>query len=148
MYLSTKSQRQEYDEARRRHGSPPRFDYSPSDAEAQFRNIFEETFRQNPGAADIPQQPGPQARWNNLGEGLGFLGPYAVLGSASGAALGFITANIPGAVVGFFVGNRLGAIRDKHGKSVYEVFRGLDPEMRSIILAQLAARILAQSSNM
>ena len=42
-------------------------------------------------------------------------------------------------------GNRLGAIRDNHGKSVYEVFQTLDPETRSGILAKLAQRILSQS---
>jgi diphthamide biosynthesis protein 4 len=42
-------------------------------------------------------------------------------------------------------GNRLGAIRDNHGKSVYEVFQGLDAETRSNILARLAQKILTQT---
>ena len=42
-------------------------------------------------------------------------------------------------------GNRLGAIRDNHGKSVYEVYQGLDPETRSAILARLAQKVLAQT---
>lgn len=59
--------------------------------------------------------------------------------------LGFIIANIPGAIVGLVAGNYLGAIRDSRGKSVYEVFQELDPEVRSTILAKLAQRILAQT---
>jgi hypothetical protein len=59
--------------------------------------------------------------------------------------LGFIVANIPGAIGGFVAGNRLGAVRDNHGKSVYEVFQGLDADTRSAILARLAQKILAQT---
>jgi len=59
--------------------------------------------------------------------------------------LGFIIANIPGAIGGFVAGNRLGAIRDNHGKSVYEVFQTLDPDTRNGILAKLAQRILSQT---
>jgi len=42
-------------------------------------------------------------------------------------------------------GNRLGAVRDNHGKSVYEVFQSLDGDTRSAILARLAQKILAQT---
>ena len=37
--------------------------------------------------------------------------------------MGFIVANMPGAVAGAVAGNRLGAVRDAKGKSVYEVFK-------------------------
>jgi hypothetical protein len=47
------------------------------------------------------------------------------LGAACGAGLGFITANMPGLVVGAYAGNRLGAIRDAKGKSVAAVFAEL-----------------------
>ncbi|KAH9982446.1 hypothetical protein BGW80DRAFT_1433829 [Lactifluus volemus] len=47
------------------------------------------------------------------------------LGAACGAGLGFITANVPGLVVGAYAGNRLGAIRDAKGKSVAAVFSEL-----------------------
>jgi len=47
------------------------------------------------------------------------------LGTACGAGLGFITANVPGLVVGASAGNRLGAIRDAKGKSVAAVFAEL-----------------------
>jgi curved DNA-binding protein CbpA len=50
---------------------------------------------------------------------------WAWLGSACGAGLGFITANVPGLVVGAYAGNRLGAIRDAKGKSVAAVFSEL-----------------------
>jgi hypothetical protein len=46
---------------------------------------------------------------------------WTLLGAASGAGLGFIIANIPGALMGGYAGNRLGAIRDAKGKSVLEV---------------------------
>jgi hypothetical protein len=47
------------------------------------------------------------------------------LGAACGAGLGYITANVPGLVMGAYAGNRLGAIRDAKGKSVAAVFAGL-----------------------
>lgn len=50
---------------------------------------------------------------------------WSWLGSACGAGLGFITANVPGLVVGAYAGNRLGAIRDAKGKSVAAVFSEL-----------------------
>jgi len=40
--------------------------------------------------------------------------------------LGFIVGNVPGAVAGAALGNRLGAIRDAKGKSVAQVFTTLD----------------------
>lgn len=50
---------------------------------------------------------------------------WSWLGAACGAGLGFITANVPGFVVGAYAGNRLGAIRDAKGKSVAAVFAEL-----------------------
>ena len=50
---------------------------------------------------------------------------YGVLGGISGAALGFIVGNVPGALAGAVAGNRLGAVRDAKGKSVYDVFQQL-----------------------
>ena len=38
--------------------------------------------------------------------------------------MGFIVANFPGALAGAVAGNRLGAVRDARGKSVYSVFQG------------------------
>lgn len=47
------------------------------------------------------------------------------MGAACGGGIGFIVANVPGAMVGAFAGNRLGAIRDAKGKSVAAVFSQL-----------------------
>lgn len=48
---------------------------------------------------------------------------WSLVGGLSGGAMGFIVANFPGAVAGAVAGNRLGAIRDSRGKSVYSVFQ-------------------------
>lgn len=44
---------------------------------------------------------------------------WSVVGGLSGGAMGFIVANFPGMIAGAAAGNRLGAIRDTKGKSVY-----------------------------
>lgn len=64
------------------------------------------------------------------------------IGSASGAGLGFIVANIPGAIGGAVLGNRLGAIRDAKGKSVGAVFMSLNQGQRAEVLKGLAAKVL------
>lgn len=64
------------------------------------------------------------------------------VGSASGAGLGFILGNIPGAIGGAVLGNRLGLIRDRKGKSVSEVFMGLGASQRAEVLRALAAKVL------
>lgn len=48
---------------------------------------------------------------------------WGVVGGVSGGALGFIVANVPGMLAGAVAGNRLGAVRDAKGKSVYAVFQ-------------------------
>lgn len=48
---------------------------------------------------------------------------WGMVGGASGGALGFIVANVPGLLAGAVAGNRLGAVRDAKGKSVYAVFQ-------------------------
>ena len=48
---------------------------------------------------------------------------WSLVGGLSGGAMGFIVANFPGAVAGAVAGNRLGAVRDAKGKSVYQVFQ-------------------------
>jgi hypothetical protein len=53
------------------------------------------------------------------------------VGGAGGAALGYIVANVPGAVAGGFAGNRLGAIRDAKGRSVAQVFSGLGSSQKA-----------------
>ncbi|KAI0287009.1 DnaJ-domain-containing protein [Russula aff. rugulosa BPL654] len=64
------------------------------------------------------------------------------LGAACGAGLGFITANVPGLVVGAYAGNRLGAIRDAKGKSVAAVFAELGTQQKVEILRALALKVL------
>ena len=48
---------------------------------------------------------------------------WSMIGGVSGGAMGFIVANVPGAMAGALAGNRLGAVRDKRGKAVYSVFQ-------------------------
>jgi hypothetical protein len=111
-------------------GPPPRSNYTSADGDAQFADVFEEAFRADPDAAELAERKG----WF-----------YQVVGAVAGAILGFILANIPGAIGGLIAGNRLGAVRDNHGKSVYEVFQTLDPDTRASVLAKLAQRILTQT---
>lgn len=47
---------------------------------------------------------------------------WGMIGGLSGGAMGFIVANFPGMLAGAVAGNRLGAVRDAKGKSVYEVY--------------------------
>jgi len=67
---------------------------------------------------------------------------WSWLGSACGAGLGFITANVPGLVVGAYAGNRLGAIRDAKGKSVAAVFSELGATQKVEVLRALAFKVL------
>jgi len=60
----------------------------------------------------------------------------------SGAGIGFIIASIPGMILGGYVGNRLGAIRDTMGKSVTEVFPEFADKKAGIFLKALAFKVL------
>ena len=77
----------------------------------QFADVFEEMLREEGMAADEGQGTRPTGKF------------WSVLGGVSGGALGFIVANVPGLVAGAVAGNRLGAVRDAKGKSVYAVFQ-------------------------
>lgn len=70
---------------------------------------------------------------------------WGMAGGASGAVLGFIIANFPGLMAGAVAGNRLGAVRDARGKSVYQVFQELPQADRATLLTQLAAKIFSHS---
>ncbi|ROV94619.1 hypothetical protein VPNG_09180 [Cytospora leucostoma] len=96
----------------------------------QFGDVFEEMLREE-GLAD-----------NNGTANSRFWG---LLGGASGASLGFIVANVPGLVAGAVAGNRLGAIRDAKGKSVYDVFQELPQSDRAKLLSQLAAKVFSHA---
>lgn len=86
-----------------------------------FGDVFEELLRPE------VQRVAPIWRW---------------VGSASGAGLGFIMGSFPGAVAGAAAGNWLGNIRDKKGKSVAQVFMGLNANQRADVLRALAAKVL------
>ena len=75
----------------------------------QFGGVFEEMLREE-GMAE-GQEARPTGKF------------WSVVGGLSGGAMGFIVANFPGAVAGAVAGNRLGAVRDAKGKSVYSVFQ-------------------------
>lgn len=96
----------------------------------QFGDVFEEMLREE-GMADRGGAP------------TGLF--WSVVGGLSGAAMGFIVANFPGMVAGAVAGNRLGAVRDAKGKSVYEVYQSLDQTTRMQLLSKLAAKVFAQA---
>lgn len=66
---------------------------------------------------------------------------WGIAGAAAGGILGFIVGNFVGAAVGLAAGNQVGQIRDKSGKSVYQVFQGLDQGSKARVLSELAAKI-------
>lgn len=68
---------------------------------------------------------------------------WSLVGGAGGVALGFVCGNVPGALAGGFAGNRLGAIRDAKGKSVGEVFLGLNGDAK----AQVSATFIFRGSS-
>lgn len=76
---------------------------------AQFGSVFEEMLREE-GMAE-GEHAKPTGKF------------WSMVGGLSGGAMGFIVANFPGALAGAVAGNRLGAVRDARGKSVYSVFQ-------------------------
>ncbi|KAG8908078.1 hypothetical protein FRB99_000522 [Tulasnella sp. 403] len=101
---------------------------------------------QGPGVA--PERPDPEFVFTDVFEEM--LRPevesrvpwWAWLGAACGAGIGFIIANLPGAVVGGLAGNRLGAIRDAKGKPVGVVFAQMSGGQKAEILKALAIKVL------
>ncbi|KAL1842077.1 hypothetical protein VTJ49DRAFT_6059 [Mycothermus thermophilus] len=104
--------------------------------EAQFADVFEEMLREQGLGQDTAANAGTPATRNF----------WSVVGGLSGGALGFIVGNVPGMVAGAVAGNRLGAVRDTKGKSVYEVFQELPQSERSKLLSQLAAKVLSHAA--
>ncbi|KAF9886205.1 hypothetical protein FE257_011928 [Aspergillus nanangensis] len=153
--LSDKSRRDEYDvklmaqDARQEEqqeapgGMPGGFPWSSfgfgsGDSEQrsseQFGSVFEEMMREEGLASEETDEEGhtqsrPTSRF------------WSILGGLSGGALGFIVANAPGAIAGAVAGNRVGAIRDAKGKSVYDVFLELPQNDRAQLLRELAAKV-------
>lgn len=95
----------------------------------QFGDVFEEMLREE-GLAE-GQDAQPTGKF------------WAMVGGLSGGAMGFIVANFPGAVAGAVAGNRLGAVRDAKGKSVYSVFQELPQSDKARLLSQLAGKVFA-----
>ncbi|MCJ1253112.1 hypothetical protein MMC24_000919 [Lignoscripta atroalba] len=110
---------------------------TPSPAEhesfssAQFGSVFEEMLREQ-GMAE-GEDAKPTSKF------------WSVVGGMSGGAMGFIVANFPGAVAGAVAGNRLGAVRDARGKSVYSVFQELPQGDKARLLSELAAKVFAHA---
>lgn len=102
--------------------------------EAQFRDVFEEMMRDEGMAEDGNNTPTGKF--------------WGVVGGVSGGALGFIVANVPGLVAGAVAGNRLGAVRDAKGKSVYAVFQELPADDRSRLLSQLAMKVFSHATGL
>jgi hypothetical protein len=96
----------------------------------QFGSVFEEMLREE-GMASSDSAPTGKF--------------WSIVGGLSGGAMGFIVANFPGAIAGAVAGNRLGAIRDARGKSVYAVFQELPQADKARLLSDLAAKVFAQA---
>ena len=140
--LSDPSRRRDYDAARSYHGFPSTAEDSDPDTEEiprtekpstggfpwssfgfgakneheeerysseQFGGMFEEMLREEGMAEGKDAKPTGKF--------------WSLVGGLSGGAMGFIVANFPGAIAGAVAGNRLGAVRDAKGKSVYSVFQ-------------------------
>ena len=97
--------------------------------QAQFGDVFEEMLREE-GMAEGDRATPTGKFWS-------------IVGGLSGGAMGFIVANFPGMVAGAVAGNRLGAVRDAKGKSVYEVFQELPQADKARMLSDLAAKVFA-----
>lgn len=95
----------------------------------QFGDVFEEMLRDEGLAEGADGQPTGKF--------------WSIVGGISGGAMGFIVANLPGAIAGGVGGNRLGAIRDAKGKSVYAVFQELPQSDKARLLSQLAGKVFA-----
>jgi curved DNA-binding protein CbpA len=96
----------------------------------QFGDVFEEMLREEGMAEDGGRPTGKF---------------WSVIGGLSGGALGFIIANFPGMLAGAVAGNRLGAVRDARGKSVYQVFQELPQQDKTSLLSQLAAKVFSHA---
>lgn len=96
----------------------------------QFGSVFEEMMQEE-GMADGEKKPTKMF--------------WSLVGGVSGGAMGFIVANVPGALAGAVAGNRLGAVRDKRGKSVYSVYQELEQPDKMRLLSELATKVFAHA---
>ncbi|KAF2185042.1 dnaJ chaperone-like protein [Zopfia rhizophila CBS 207.26] len=97
----------------------------------QFGGVFEEMLREEGMAEGSDAHPTGKF--------------WSIVGGLSGGAMGFIVANFPGMVAGAVAGNRLGAVRDVKGKSVYQVFNELPQADKARLLSDLAAKVFAHA---
>ncbi|RVD90121.1 uncharacterized protein DFL_001097 [Arthrobotrys flagrans] len=125
--LSDPTRRRDYD-ATRVHRQSTRPSYEREWQDEQFGEFFEEMMDQ-------------EGLRNEVREGTGKF--WSLIGAIAGAILGYILYDFSGLLAGLLLGNRLGAVRDKKGKSVYEVFQEMPQNEKMRILSQLAARVLA-----
>ena len=144
--LSDPTRRRDYDLQRRRHPAPPGADTDPfaeepdtsvpgaGDGGAQNAYSWARNFFTGQGQAPGDREQAENQQFGDVfeemlrEEGMADQGGsptrsfWSILGGVSGGALGFIVANMPGMLAGAVAGNRLGAVRDARGKSVYAVF--------------------------
>ncbi|KAG5456047.1 MAG: hypothetical protein BJ554DRAFT_4322, partial [Olpidium bornovanus] len=71
---------------------------------------------------------------------------WTPVGTIAGIVLGFIIANLPGAVLGGYAGNKLGVVRDNKGKSVMEVFNSFSHQRKRDILSAIAKKAALPSA--
>ncbi|KAF5337283.1 hypothetical protein D9611_003305 [Ephemerocybe angulata] len=148
--LSDPKRRREYDAlygTRRDRSDDPT---SSSNFFSQFAGMFAGA---GAGAANANGPAAPGAQPDAEGVFADLLRPevnrvlpwWSWVGTVSGAGIGFIVANLPGAVAGAVAGNRLGAIRDAKGKSVAAVFSTLGGQQKADILRMLAMKVLGSA---
>ncbi|KAI9505749.1 hypothetical protein GGI25_002350 [Coemansia spiralis] len=121
--LSDTTRRRQYDSERdsSRANAQTSFGDTHANADNIFGDVFEDMLR--------PEVGTPSSWWSTVG-------------MVSGGTLGFILANLPGAVVGGFAGKKLGAIRDRTGRPVYDSFKDLPHARKVEVLGAIAAQIL------
>lgn len=104
-------------------------------ANEQFEGAFAEMMDEAAMASDTTDNGDSQAPKRGVF--------WSILGGLSGASLGFIIANFPGAATGAVVGAKLGGLRDSKHQSVYATFQELPQNDRARMLSELAARLFA-----
>ncbi|KAF2863660.1 DnaJ chaperone [Piedraia hortae CBS 480.64] len=112
-------------------GSGGRSQEQTREEKDQFASVFEEMMRDE-GLAEGEEARPTRAFWS-------------IIGGLSGAVMGFILANMPGMIAGGVAGNRLGAVRDKRGKSVYSVYQELEQPEKMRLLSELATKVFAHA---
>lgn len=104
----------------------PSFGFRQSFSDSQFEQVFNEMMNET----------------STRGIANAF---WTIVGTLAGAALGFITFDVPGVLVGSAAGAKLGRIRDTHGKSAYSVFQDMPAVEKARILTQFLSHLLNSS---